>query len=86
MIYKLKYSWKDLSRRDKTSIITAQVMRQILINGSNLRIGMREVNVNIGVHKPNLRLDVLEINRKKMFLLDMKLNPAYKILELIRNG
>jgi hypothetical protein len=47
---------------------------------------MREVNVNIGVHKPNLRLDVLEINRKKMFLLDMKLNPAYKILELIRNG
>lgn len=65
IVKKLKYSWDDLSRRDKTDILTVAMMRHIFINSHNLKIGMREVNVNIGKNKPNLRIDVLEINRKK---------------------
>ncbi|MGN0014543.1 MAG: MmcB family DNA repair protein [Candidatus Gastranaerophilaceae bacterium] len=66
---KIRYEWKDLSRRDKTSIITAALMKHIFINGNGYRIGMREINVNIGPHKNNLRIDVLEINKRKNYLV-----------------
>ena len=66
---KLHYKWDDLTRRDKTDIMTVAVMRQIYINGNGYRIGMREINVNIGKNKNNLRIDVLEINKRKNFLV-----------------
>ena len=65
----LYYDWNELNRADKTSIITSAVMRDIYIRGNNSRIGMREINVNIGKNKPNLRIDVLEINRNKNILV-----------------
>jgi len=68
-ISKLYYKWDGLTRRDKTDIMTVAVMRQIYINGNGYRIGMREINVNIGKHKNNLRIDVLEINKRKNFLV-----------------
>ena len=64
-ILKLKYNWSELSRRDKTDIMTVAVMRHIFIRGNNHQIGMREINVNIGKHKSNLRIDVLQIDRNK---------------------
>lgn len=69
IIHRLKYNWNELSRGDKTSIITAAIMRNILIRGNNQRIGLREINVNIGKNKSNLRIDVLEINRQKNILV-----------------
>jgi hypothetical protein len=68
-ISKLYYKWDELTRRDKTDIMTVAVMRQIYINGNGYRIGMREINVNIGKRKNNLRIDVLEINKRKNFLV-----------------
>lgn len=68
-INKMRYKWDELTRRDKTNIMTVAVMRQIYINGNGYRIGMREINVNIGKHKNNLRIDVLEINKRKNFLV-----------------
>ena len=69
MIRKLKYNWKELNRRDKTDIMTVAVMRNIFISGNNTRVGLREINVNIGKHKNNLRIDVLEINKQKNILV-----------------
>lgn len=66
---RLYYNWEDLSRGDKTSIISAAIMKHIYLRGNNTRIGMREINVNIGKHKSNLRIDVLEINRQKNILV-----------------
>lgn len=66
---KMRYKWDEITRRDKTNIMTVAVMRQIYINGNGYRIGMREINVNIGKHKNNLRIDVLEINKRKNFLV-----------------
>ena len=73
---KLNYKWDELSRRDKTDIMTVAVMRQIYINGHNYRIGMREINDNIGKHKNNLRIDVLEINKKKNFLVGYEIKSC----------
>lgn len=66
---KLRYEWDELNRTDKTSIITAAMMKHICINGNGYKIGMREINVNIGKHKNNLRIDVLEINKRKNVLV-----------------
>lgn len=66
---KLHYKWDDLTRGDKTSVITVAVMRHLLINGNGYRIGLPEINVNIGKNKNNLRIDVLEINKRKNFLV-----------------
>lgn len=66
---RLKYEWDALSRSDKTSIITTAMMRNIFINGNGYRIGMKEINVNIGKYKNNLRIDVLEINKRKNVLI-----------------
>jgi hypothetical protein len=44
-------------------------MRHIFINGNAKKIGLREINVNIGKNKDNLRIDVLEINRQKNYLV-----------------
>lgn len=65
----LTYVWDDLSRPDKTNIITSAVMRHIYINGNGYKIGLREINVNVGKNKNNLRIDVLEINKRKIFLV-----------------
>lgn len=65
MITKLKYNWNELSRGDKTDIITVAVMRNIFLRGNNHQVGMREINVNIGKNKRNLRIDVLQIDRNK---------------------
>ena len=62
---RLKYNWSELTRRDKTDIMTVAVMRNICIRGNNHQIGLREVNVNIGKGKNNLRIDVLQIDRNK---------------------
>ena len=62
---RLKYNWSELTRRDKTDIMTVSVMRNIFIRGNNHQIGLREVNVNIGKGKNNLRIDVLQIDRNK---------------------
>ena len=43
---RLRYEWKELSRGDKTSIITAAMMKHIYINGNGYRIGMREIIVH----------------------------------------
>lgn len=66
---RLNYKWKDLSRSDKTSIITAAMMKNIYINGNGYRIGLPEINVNIGKNKNNLRIDILEINKRKNVLV-----------------
>lgn len=76
MITKLKYNWSELSRRDKTDIMTVAVMRYILIRGNNTRIGLREINVNIGKNKNNLRIDVLEINRQKNVLVGYEIKSC----------
>lgn len=76
MITRLKYNWKELNRRDKTSMITAAVMRNIFIRGNNTRIGLREINVNIGKNKNNLRIDVLEINRAKNVLVGYEIKSC----------
>lgn len=73
---RLKYNWKELNRRDKTDIMTVAIMRQILMRGNNSRIGMREVNVNIGKNKSNLRIDVLEINRQKNVLVGYEIKSC----------
>lgn len=65
IVKKLKYNWLELSRHDKTDIMTVAVMRNILIRGNNHQVGLREVNVNIGKNKSNLRIDVLQIDRNK---------------------
>lgn len=65
IVKKLKYNWLELTRHDKTDIMTAAVMRNILIRGNNHQVGLREVNVNIGKNKSNLRIDVLQIDRNK---------------------
>lgn len=64
-VTKLKYNWNELNRRDKTDIMTVAVMRNIFIRGNNHQVGMREINVNIGKGKNNLRIDVLRIDRNK---------------------
>lgn len=66
---KLNYVWEELTRGDKTSIMTAAIMRHIFINGNGCKVGMREINVNIGKNKSNLRIDVLEINRNSNTLI-----------------
>lgn len=65
IVKRLKYNWSELNRRDKTDIMTVAVMRNIFIRGNNHQVGMREINVNIGKGKNNLRLDVLRIDRNK---------------------
>lgn len=55
--------------QNKIVIITVAVMRHLLINGNGYRIGLPEINVNIGKNKNNLRIDVLEINKRKNFLV-----------------
>lgn len=45
-IARLKYNWSELTRRDKTDIMTVAVMRNIFIRGNNHQVGMREINVN----------------------------------------
>ena len=65
IVKKLKYNWLELTRHDKTDIMTVSVMRNILIRGNNHQVGLREVNVNIGKNKSNLRIDVLQIDRNK---------------------
>ena len=62
---RLKYNWCELNRGDKTSIMTASIMKYIFLRGNNHQIGMREINVNIGKHKPNMRIDVLQIDKNK---------------------
>lgn len=61
----MKYNWNELSRSEKTDIMTCAVMRNILIRGNNQLVGLREINVNIGKGKSNLRIDVLQINKRK---------------------
>lgn len=68
-IQEYNYNWNDLTRGDKTSIITTAMMRNILINGNGYKIGLPEINVNIGKYKKNLRIDILEINKRKNFLV-----------------
>ena len=65
IIKKLKYNWAELCRHDKTDIITVAVMLNIFMRGNNHQVGLREVNVNIGKNKNNLRIDVLQIDRNK---------------------
>nr|DAT89584.1 MAG TPA: DNA repair protein MmcB-like [Caudoviricetes sp.] len=62
---RLFYNWGDLSRRDKTDIITVATMKTIFLRGNSRKVGLREVNINIGKGKPNLRADVLQIDRNK---------------------
>ena len=64
-ITKLRYNWSELTRHDKTDIMTVAVMRHIFIRGNNHQVGLREINVNIGKNKNNLRIDVLQIDRNK---------------------
>lgn len=76
---RLKYNWNELCRRDKTDIMTVAVMRNIFLRGNNHQIGMREINVNIGKRKNNLRIDVLQIDRNKNEL------DAYEIKSCIQD-
>ena len=39
---RMRYKWEDLSRRDKTDIITIAMMRNICINGNGYRIGIQK--------------------------------------------
>lgn len=75
-INKLYYEWKDLTRGEKTDIMTVAVMRHLYINGNGYRIGIREINVNIGKNKNNLRIDVLEINKRKNFLVGYEIKSC----------
>lgn len=79
IIHKLKYNWEELSRPDKTDIMTVATMRHIFIRGNNHQVGMREININIGKHKRNLRIDVLQIDRNKNEL------DAYEIKSCIQD-
>lgn len=65
IVKRLKYNWSELNRRDKTDMMTVAIMRNILIRGNNHQVGLREINVNIGKNKSNLRIDVLQIDRNK---------------------
>lgn len=76
MIIKLKYNWNELNRRDKTDIMTVAVMKNVLIRGNNTRVGLREINVNIGKNKSNLRIDVLEINKQKNILVGYEIKSC----------
>lgn len=51
-------------------------MRNIFINGNGRRIGVREINVNIGKNKSNMRIDVLEINRKGNILVGYEIKSC----------
>lgn len=72
----INYNWKELTRRDKTDIMVTDVMRHIYITGHCQKIGMREINVNVGKNKSNLRIDVLEINRKKNELVGYEIKSC----------
>jgi translation elongation factor P/translation initiation factor 5A len=65
IVKRLKYNWSELNRHDKTDIMTVAVMKNIFIRGNNHQVGLREINVNIGKNKSNLRIDVLQIDRNK---------------------
>ena len=65
ILKKLKYNWSELTRGEKTDIMTITVMRNIFIRGNNHQVGLREINVNIGKNKSNLRIDILQIDRNK---------------------
>lgn len=60
-----KSVFNKLKRREKTKIITDCVLHHILINGNGTKIGLPEINVNIGKNKSNLRIDVLQIHKQK---------------------
>ncbi|MBE7708937.1 MAG: MmcB family DNA repair protein [Cyanobacteria bacterium SIG32] len=73
---RLNYKWEELSRKEKTDILTVAMLRNICIIGNGYRIGMREINVNIGKHKNNLRIDVLEINKRKNALVGYEIKSC----------
>lgn len=72
----MEFVYDELTRGDKTSVISACLMKHILLNGHNLKVGLREINVNIGKGKPNLRIDVLEINKKKNELVGYEIKSC----------
>ena len=72
----MNYKWKDLSRAEKTSIITSSMMKDIYINGGGYRIGLKEININIGKYKKQLRIDILEINKRKNVLIGYEIKSC----------
>ena len=64
-----KENFLKLKRGERTKLITKATMKRILIEGQGKRIGVNEVNINIGKYKPNLRIDILEIKKTNKVLI-----------------
>lgn len=64
-----KKDFKALSRADKAKLITNGVLKHILVRNQGRRIGLPEININVGKRTSKLRIDVLELHREKDYLI-----------------
>jgi len=64
-----KSIFSKLTRAEKAKLITNGVLKYILVRNQGRRIGLPEININVGKKTSKLRIDVLELHREKDVLI-----------------